>query len=124
MGAMGLNNVFANDARTLLWPFQSEAMQLHLHLERTCEARTFQQEAIGKVRVGIEVFGATLHQVKGSSLSFNGFSNLFSIDLLTTVGRRTCRHPSDITVNSEVVHLPAGLTQIFDCFVNTYCENY
>ena len=57
LDAMGLNNVFANDVRTLPSPTLSEAMQLHLQLKGNGKARTFQQAAIRNVGVVIEVIG-------------------------------------------------------------------
>ena len=57
LDAMGLNNVFANDVRSLPSPKLSEAMQLYLQLKGTGKAKTFQQAAIRNVGVVIEVIG-------------------------------------------------------------------
>ena len=57
LDAMGLNNVFANDVRSLPSPKLSEAMQLYLQLKGVGKAKTFQQAAIRNVGVVIEVIG-------------------------------------------------------------------
>ena len=57
LDGMGLNNVFANDVRTLPSPKLSEAMQLYLQLKGTGKAKTFQQAAIRNVGVVVEVIG-------------------------------------------------------------------
>ena len=53
--AMGLNNVFANDVRTLPLPKLSKAMQLYLQLKGTDKATTFQQAA--RRNVGVVING-------------------------------------------------------------------
>ena len=55
LDAMGLNNAFANDARTLPSPRLSEAMQLYLQLKGIGKARTFQQAARRNVGVVVNV---------------------------------------------------------------------
>ena len=55
LDAMGLNNVFANDMRSLPSPKLSEAMQLYLQLKGAGKAKTFQQAAIRNIGVVIEV---------------------------------------------------------------------
>ena len=57
LDVMGLNNVFANDMRTLPSPKLSEAMQLYLQLKGAGKAKTFQQAAIRNFGVVIEVIG-------------------------------------------------------------------
>ena len=57
LDAMGLNNVFANDMRSLPSPKLSEAMQLYLQLKGQGKARTFQQAAMRNVGVVIDVVG-------------------------------------------------------------------
>jgi integrase len=57
LDAMGLNNVFANDVRSLPSPKLSEAMQLYVQLKGVGKAKTFQQAAIRNVGVVIEVIG-------------------------------------------------------------------
>ena len=57
LDAMGLNNAFTNDVRTLPSPQLSEAMQLYLQLKGAGKAKTFQQAAIRNVGVVIEVIG-------------------------------------------------------------------
>ena len=52
---VGLNNVFANDMRSLPSPKLSEAMQLYLQLKGAGKAKTFQQAAIRNIGVVIEV---------------------------------------------------------------------
>ena len=55
LDAMGLNNVFANDVRTLPSPKLYEAMQLYLRLKGTGKAKTFQQAARRNVGVVVNV---------------------------------------------------------------------
>ena len=57
LDAMGLNNVFANDVRTLPSPTLSEAMQLYLQLKGNSKAKTFHKGAISNVGVVMEVIG-------------------------------------------------------------------
>ena len=61
---------------------------------------------------------------ESSSLSFQCFSNLISIELLYEVGRGICWNPWDNIVHLEVEHFLANLAQIFNCFIKAYCENY
>jgi hypothetical protein len=57
MDAMGLNNVYANDVRSLPSPNLSEVMQLYLQLKGAGKAKTFQQAAVRNVGVVVEVIG-------------------------------------------------------------------
>ena len=61
---------------------------------------------------------------ESSSLSFQCFSNLISIELLYEVGRGICWNPWDNIVHLEVEHFLANLAQIFNCFIKAYCKNY
>ena len=51
LDAMGLNNVFENDVRTLSSPKLSEAMHLYLQLKGVGKAKTFHQAAMRNVGV-------------------------------------------------------------------------
>ena len=57
LDAMGLDNMFTNDMRSLPSPTLSEAMQLYLQLKGAGKAERFQKAAIRNVGVVIEVIG-------------------------------------------------------------------
>jgi integrase len=57
LDAMGLNNAFTNDVRSLPSPNLSEAMQLYLRLKGAGKVKTFQLAAVRNVGVVIEVIG-------------------------------------------------------------------